>query len=111
MFAGLLKGTTMEAIEPDEMSFKQIYDMVVENGELILKINKEDEAALRKGLASVKYRQNAKLKDSGLEPDTSVLSYQVTSLANEPGKISIQILLSTRTSIKVHNISLPDPEF
>lgn len=95
-----------------ELSLSDIYNKLQEYGELILTIPLEQEATLRKGLASVKAKQNAKIKEQGLQPDPSSLSYQTTS-PGSAGKdsVDVQITLAKRTSIKVLNISIPDKEF
>jgi len=108
----LTGGKEVIAVEDEEataLSLMEIYNNVVSNGEIIVTIPEEEEEALRKGLASVKAKQNAKLKDAGLPTDKSTLSYTVTKSKEHEAAIDVHILLSKKAAITVISMKLPDP--
>lgn len=94
--------------EPNPLSLTEIYNTVLAHDELIITIPADQEQALRTGLAGVKAKQNAKLKASGLTPDTSVLSFVVTPHATVQEAIDIHILLSKKNAITVLAMRIPD---
>lgn len=99
--------------EEDEgtgMSLADIYNRLLLHSELIFTIPADQEDTLRKGLASVKAKQNAKLREAGVRPDPATLSY-ITSKSDTEGAIDLHITLSKRTAINVIKVRKPDPEF
>lgn len=96
--------------EAAPLSLLEIYNQVLANSEIILTIPAAEEHALRTGLAGVKAKQNAKLKASGLQPDTSTLSYNVTPSKASEGAIDVHIVLSKKQTITVLSVRLPDDE-
>lgn len=98
----------IEEEETTELSLADIYNRLLINKELILTVPKDQEETLRKGLASVKSKQNTKLKESGIQPDSSQLQYNVTPSIDIPDAVDVHIILSKRTSITVLKMQRPD---
>lgn len=94
--------------EPEPLTLTEIYNQVVENGELILTIDPTEERSLRTGLAGVKAKQNAKLKEAGLQIDTATLGYTVTPNKEKAGLIDVHIILSKKQAITVYSMKRPD---
>jgi len=106
---GDMEGMTNMEGEDDNITvtLSEIYSKLLIHNELILTIPVEEEATLRKGLATVKAKQNGKIKGVGLLPDPSILSFQVTP-GKEAGTINVKILLDKRKGITVLAMKLPD---
>lgn len=96
--------------EVTPLSLTEIFNQVVANDELIVTIPANEEQALRTGLAGVKAKQNTKLKENGLQPDKSTLSFTVTPHKTLPDVIDVHIVLSKKQTITVLAIKLPDNE-
>lgn len=96
--------------EVTPLTLTEIYNQVLANSEIILTIPAGEEQALRTGLASVKAKQNAKLKSAGLAPDSSTLSYTVTPHKTVPDAVDVHIVLSKKQTITVIAMKLPDNE-
>lgn len=94
--------------ESTELSLADIYNRLLLHKELILTIPKDQEETLRKGLASVKSKQNTKLKDSGIQPDQAQLQYKTIQNEELPDAVDIHIVLSKRTAITVIKVQRPD---
>lgn len=94
--------------ETTELSLVDIYNRILLNKELIITVPKDQEEMLRKGLASVKSKQNTKLKESGINPDSSQLQYNVTPNTEIPDAVDVHIILSKRAAITVLKIQRPD---
>lgn len=103
----------MESLEegPEVQSLTDIYQELQTCGELILTIPAEEEEKLRKGLASVKAKQNAKLRDQGLPIDTSVLGFLSAPSEDFAGAMQITVTLAKRSGITILNKEFPDPTF
>lgn len=108
--SGAAKDTVWIEEDSAQMSLPDIYNQLLALNELIITIPAEEEQHLRKGLASVKAKQNQKLKDSGLRPDNATLSYTVTANKNNPLAVDVHIVLAKRTSITVLSMKRPDSE-
>lgn len=103
----------MDNIDEDtaDMSLADIYNYLLEHNEIIITVPKEQEKTVRTGLASVKAKQNKKLKDSGISASKESLSFSVIPNKDNPANlIDMHILLSKRTSIQVVSMQLPDKE-
>lgn len=101
----------LDADEPSILTPSEIYNELLTCGEMILTIPAEEEEKLRKGLASAKAKLNAKLKDSGLGTDSSVLSFNVSPAKEYSGAVQVVITLAKRTGITVLAKEYPDPDF
>lgn len=107
--------------EPDEVSMSEIYKQLTINDDIILVIDKEDEASLRTGLASVKYKTNKAIKESGIgSPESRTIEFRIIPWTPEEmesetveteGRIKLQIFLKARSSIRVHQLIVTDKEF
>lgn len=89
----------------------EIYNELLACGELILTIPAEEEERLRKGLASTKAKQNAKLKEAGLATDNTVLSFTSAPSKEHDGAVQIRITLAARNGIKILQKQYPDGQF
>ena len=103
-------------------TFRELIDLLNDKGEIIVTIPEEQLEALRKGLAVRKSKDNAKLKNAGVLPDTRTLSFNAypTSTENvgssdETAEISktidVRIKLAARKGVTVINLSVPDDKF
>jgi DNA polymerase IIIc chi subunit len=103
--------------EATELSLLEIFRQVEQSDtqELIVTIPEEQADALRKGLASVKAKQNQKLKNSGISPDGASLHFTVYPHKDEKtakevvGIVDIHIKLGKRSTIQVLGVRKPDP--
>lgn len=101
----------IEEDDPTEMSFAQLFKQLVHSGELILTMPDDQVEGFRKGLTQFKAKQNMKLKEAALKPDTQVLKYVMLSDDKEhaaTGQARIQVRLSERAGVTVLKMELPD---
>lgn len=96
--------------ENEETSLHDIWKQLTLSDELIVTIPKSEELTLRRGLATIKAKANAKLKDAGLEPDNKILKFSVTPSKKDRDAIDVHILLEARRGIRVFDIRVPDNE-
>ena len=96
---------------PDSMTPTEIYQELMAVGEMILTIPAEEEDKLRKGLASAKSKQNAKLKEQGLAADNSVLVFNAAPSKDFEGAMQVHIVLSKRQGVTVLQKEYPNPDF
>lgn len=102
--------TDLDKDDDNAMSFRQIMNMLVENSEIILTINRDDIPQVKRNLTSLKSRDAMKMKNAGLEISDDVLSY--IELQAEPGQaesdVRLHIKLGPRKNVLVKKIELPD---
>lgn len=96
--------------EPETLSFAEIYENLLATEELILTIAPDQEDSLRRGLASVKHKQNKKFEDQGLPVERQNLRFQVRPSTKVEGAIDVQISLNKKAGISVLAMQLPDNE-
>lgn len=96
---------------PEILTPLELYNELLSCEEMILTIPATELDKLRKGLASAKAKQNAKLKDAGLAADNSVLGFIVAESKEHPGAVQVTISLAKRSGITVLNKEYPDKEF
>lgn len=95
------------------MTIQDIYQNLLEEEELILEIYKKDEERFRKRMASTKSKFNAALKEQGLIPDDSVLSFQVIGEDKDAeGNETVKLLISLgrKGTVQVVSMALLDKE-
>jgi hypothetical protein len=100
----------MSEEELERMTFAEILATVALNDEIVITIAAEDVERVKTGLKNVKAKQAAKMKEEGLTPDSSTLSF-VTSEANEDGDVDLKILLNHKSTVLIKKIVVPDGEF
>lgn len=93
------------------LSPTDIYEQLIGVGELILTIPADEESKLKKSLASAKNKANAKLKESGINPENNILTFVTTPSDEHQGYICVQVTLAKRSGIRVKKVEYPDPEF
>lgn len=99
-----------EMTEAEEMTFAEILATAMMNDEIVLTIAQEDVERLKTGLKNVKAKQAAKMKEDGLVPDPSILTFH-TGDPNEDGDVDFKIILNRKSVVKVKKITIPDGEF
>lgn len=107
--------TSFESLDDgteESTSFRHILNTVTEKRELIIVINKADEKAVRKGLATLKGRDTQKLKSAGLVVGDDTLSFQAFPYKEDgkdsETKINLQITLAPRNGVVVYEMKIPD---
>lgn len=95
--------------DEDEMSIADIYKQLTIHEDIILIVDKRDEAKIRKGLSAIKAKEIAKLKESNVPHDDVTLEFSkhppIPGMIE--GQLKLQIYLKRKASVKVHKIILP----
>lgn len=97
----------IEELSPDGMTYRQILRMIENQKEIILTIPEHEEEDLKRGITRLRSRDNAKLKDAGLEVSEETLSYKQLP-CQEKGMTRLHITIASRKTIRVAKIELPD---
>lgn len=102
-------------IDLEGVTYRQLYDMVVENDEIIITINKDDLYACKRGLTVHKSRAKQKMKEAGLVADDTVLRFDEIKIKGPDGKINpdlikLHIICGAPKTVPIHKIELPDHE-
>jgi len=103
--------------EEQELSFEEILTTVMMNDEIIIVIPTEEVERVKTGLKNAKAKQAAKMKEDGLLPDPSNLSFLTFPYApneeeeQEGTYTQLKIILSRRGTIKVKEVIIPDGDF
>lgn len=100
----------MSEEELERMTFAEILATVALNDEIIITIAMEDVERVKTGLKNVKAKQAAKMKEEGLTPDSSTLSF-VVSEPNEDDDVDLKILLNHKSTVLIKKVVIPDGEF
>ena len=95
-------------IDLEGVTYRQLYDMVVENDEIIITIAKADVYTCKRGLTVHKSRSKQKLKDSGLATDDTVLRYEEIPVKGRPDLVKLHIICGAPKTVPIHKIELPD---
>jgi hypothetical protein len=96
--------------ELEEMTFAEILATAMMNDEIIITIAQEEVERVKVGLKNVKAKQAAKMKEDGLIPDPSILTF-VASEPDSNGDVELKIILSRKSVVKVKELKIPDGEF
>ena len=99
-------------LEPEEFTISQIFaDLLLSEGELIVVIPKLEDNKLRKGLSALKAKQNAKLRENGIEADGTKLEFIVIEDKALPKElVRLRILLKEPSTVRVYEKLIPDGE-
>jgi len=100
----------MSEEELERMTFAEILATVALNDEIIITIAAEDVERVKTGLKNVKAKQAAKMKEDGLTPDSSTLSF-ITSEPNADDDVDLKIMLNHKSTVLIKKIAIPDGEF
>lgn len=100
----------MSEEELERMTFAEILATVALNDEIIITIAMEDVERVKTGLKNVKAKQATKMKEEGLTPDSSTLSF-VVSEPNEDDDVDLKILLNHKSTVLIKKVVIPDGEF
>jgi hypothetical protein len=95
-------------IDLDGVTYRQLYDMVVENGEIIITIDKTAVQACKRGLTVHKSRIKQKLKEADLAPDSNVLRFEEILVPGSPELVKLHIIHGQPKTVLVHKIEIPD---
>lgn len=101
----------MSEAELERMTFAEILATVALNDEIIITINGEDVDRVKTGLKNVKAKQAAKMKEEGLVPDSSTLSFIISKPLNAEGDVDLKIILNQKSTVRIKKITVPDGEF
>jgi hypothetical protein len=99
--------------EGEELSYAEIYAAAALNGEIVITIPPEEVERVKTGLKNFKAKQAQKMKDDGLIPDPSTLTFTVRECLDEVDResfIDLSIQLTRKSTIKVAKIRIPDQE-
>lgn len=93
-----------------EMTLQDIYKQLILKEDIIIIIDAIDETRVRKGLSSIKAKENAKLRDNDLPTDSTTLEYIVHSddELKKQKRIKLQIFLKQRPTVKIHKMIVAD---
>lgn len=96
-------------------NFRDMYDLVVQHKDVIFTIASADIQILRTGLAVRKNKDNTKLRNAGLAPESSTLSFNVYPTKDKDGKdstelVDVRVKLGPRKGVKILNVTVPDNE-
>ncbi|MGE4259184.1 MAG: hypothetical protein AB7F19_07570 [Candidatus Babeliales bacterium] len=96
-------------------NFRDMYDLVVQHKDVIFTIPSVDVDKLRSGLTVRKSKDNMKLKNAGLQPEASTLSFKIYPALDKdkkaiPGTSEVRVKLQPRKGIMVLNVAIPDNE-
>lgn len=105
-----VKEIIMSEEELERMTFAEILATVALNDEIIITIAAEDVERVKTGLKNVKAKQAAKMKEDGLTPDSSTLSF-ITSEPNADDDVDLKIMLNHKSTVLIKKIAIPDGEF
>ena len=100
----------MSEEELERMTFAEILATVALNDEIIITIAMEDVERVKTGLKNVKAKQATKMKEEGLTPDSSTLSF-VVSEPNEDDDVHLKIMLNHKSTVLIKKVVIPDGEF
>lgn len=100
----------MSEEELERMTFAEILATVALNDEIIITIAMEDVERVKTGLKNVKAKQATKMKEEGLTPDSSTLSF-VVSEPNEDDDVDLKIMLNHKSTVLIKKVVIPDGEF
>lgn len=104
-----LEDLTLLEDEANEVSLSDLYNQVYAANELIIIIDRVDEARVRKGLSSIKAKQNAKLASAGLPKDDATLDF-ISIEHEDKNKSKLKIILTGKKKVKIYATIVPDEE-
>jgi hypothetical protein len=97
--------------EAEEITFAELLATVMLNDEVIITIPATEVDRVKTGIKNVKAKQASKMKEDGLIPDPSTLSFNIIKEDTEEGDVDLQIILSRKSTIKIKRINIPNGEF
>lgn len=95
-----------EIKDDSEVSLQDLYDQVYKQGDLIIIIDKIDEARVRKGLSSIKAKLAQKMKSAGYQPDNATLEF-IEHEYEDKSRTKLQIVFKQKPIIKIHKVIVP----
>lgn len=95
----------------EEISYEEILSTLALNGEVILTIPAELVETLKSGIKNCKSKQAARLKEDGLMPDQSTLSFNVQNSEEYEGAVDVKVILERKGVIPIIKMTLPDNTF
>lgn len=101
---------TTEQQEAEDITFAELLATVMLNDEVIITIPFSEVDRVKTGLKNVKAKQALKMKEEGLTPDISTLSFSLSE-QDKDGDVDLKIILSRKSTIRVKKIFIPDSEF
>lgn len=91
--------------ESGEFTIQSLWSSISKNGDIIIIIDRVDEARLRKQLSSIKAKENAKIKSAGLHPDDTTLEFiEHKDETLDKNQVKLQIFLKQKPTVKIHKI-------
>lgn len=101
---------TVDTSDVMEMTLQDIYKQLILQEDIIIIIDAVDEPRVRKGLSSIKAKENAKLRDNNLPTDNSTLEFKVhvDEELKKSGRVRLQMFLKDKPTVKVHKLIVSD---
>lgn len=96
--------------EAEDITFAELLATLMFNDEVIITIPFSEVERVKTGLKNVKAKQALKMKEDGLTPDNSTLSFNLSEV-DKDGDIDLHIILSKKSIIRVKKITIPDGDF
>lgn len=91
--------------DENEIEVRDIYKRLLADQSIVLTMYRQDLRYMRKQLSTIKTRDQAKLKDAGLEPDNTTLEFTVYTKYPDvvDDKISriVQVNVEMKESVKI----------
>lgn len=105
-----------EADDGTSYNFRELMDMIAATPDIILTVPADQVELLKAGLVTRKSKDNAKLKASGMMPDSNVLAFLVYDYKNEAGEVEadkkcIRVALRPKKNVTILKIEVPSTEF
>lgn len=100
-----------EPINESEVTFSELLANVLLNDEIIITIEPHDVERVKTGIKNTKAKQAARMKEEGLAPDSSTLTFNAYASKNFPDMIDLHIILSRKSTVKIKALNIPDGEF
>lgn len=96
---------------PAEYTYRELLDLVVERGELIITMEAHVVDNFKHNLSKMKTRDRAKQKSAGIITDTNSLSYTLIEIPGDPVHVKVHIRYGPRHVVRLASIELPDNTF
>lgn len=92
-----------------ELTTSELFAAIIMNGEVVITVPSEEVERIKTGLKNLKAKQAAKMKEDGLVPDPSTLSF-IERPTDNSLFVDLSISLVRKSVIKILKMRIPDNE-
>lgn len=100
----------MSEVVEKQMTMPDLYSLLCQHDDIIIIVPGDEVHRIRKGISSLKSKQNAKLKDAGLPADDRRVEYKVLSKDVKTHTVKLQIYFDGGPTVTVKEVIIPDGE-